>query len=116
MLLTDMVFQGTVLGPSLWNAFFGDIADHVPQGSQLINLFADDLTVMTHAPQHVYEKVFFDELHETHSRTHDWGRRNQVTFDGSKEFFNILHPSYGSGEDFKLLNSFRQWSFDEALH
>ena len=90
MLLTGMVFQGTVLGPSLWNAFFGDIADHVPQGSQLINLFADDLTVMTDAPQHVNESVIFDELHETQSRTHDWGRRNQVEFDDNKEFFKIL--------------------------
>ena len=32
MLLSNMVFQGTVLGPSLWNAFFGDIATSVPQG------------------------------------------------------------------------------------
>ena len=24
MLLVDMVFQGTVLGPPLWNAFFAD--------------------------------------------------------------------------------------------
>ena len=111
MLLTDMVFQGTVLGPSLWNAFFGDIAEHVPEGSQLINLFADDLTVMTHAPQHVNDSVILEELKETQSRTHDWGRRNQVEFDGSKEFFNILHPSRGSGEDFKLLGTL----FDNSL-
>ena len=84
MLLTDMVFQGTVLGPSLWNAFFGDIAEHVPEGSQLINLFADDLLVMTHAPQHENDSVILEELKETQSRTHDWGRRNQVEFDGGK--------------------------------
>ena len=47
MLLCDMVFQGTVLGPSLWNAFFGDVAFHVPQGRQELNLFADDLSVMS---------------------------------------------------------------------
>ena len=105
MLLTNMVFQGTVLGPSLWNAFFADVADHVPQGNQQINLFADDLTVMTHAPQHVSEDLIFDELTEVQTRTHAWGRRNQVEFDPSKEHFNVIHPSRGSGDDFKLLGT-----------
>ena len=50
MLLSNMVFQGTVLGPSLWNAFFGDVSVSVHQGGQEIKLFADDLTVMTHGP------------------------------------------------------------------
>ena len=45
MALLDMVFQGTVLGPSLWNAFFADVADYVRCENQEINLFADDLTV-----------------------------------------------------------------------
>ena len=31
MLLSNMVFQDTVLGPCLWNAFFGDVAANVPQ-------------------------------------------------------------------------------------
>ena len=105
MLLTDMVFQGTVLGPSFWNAFFGDIADHVHQGRQLINLFADGLTVKTHAPQHVNESVILEKLRGIQTRTHDWGRQIQIEFDGSKEFFNILHPACGSGEDFKLLDT-----------
>ena len=30
MLLSNMVFQGTVLGPSLWNVFFADVAIEVP--------------------------------------------------------------------------------------
>ena len=36
MLLCDMVFQGRVLGPPLYYAFFADVADHVPQGRQQI--------------------------------------------------------------------------------
>ena len=33
MLLSNMVFQGTVLGPCIWNALFGDVTASVPQGS-----------------------------------------------------------------------------------
>jgi hypothetical protein len=92
MLLINMVFQGTVLGPSLWNAFFGDVATCVPQGEQQIKLFADDLTVMTHAPQLMNDQLIFDELREVQSRTHEWGRRNQVEFDS---FFASSIPHSG---------------------
>ena len=43
MLLCDMVFQGTVLGPALWNTFFSDVATEILLGTQEINLYADDL-------------------------------------------------------------------------
>ena len=105
MYLTDMVFQGTVLGPSLWNTFFADVVQAVPQGSQCINLFADDLTVMTSAPQRQSISSLQDELAEAQQRTHEWGRQNRVQFDPSKESFKILHPSRGQGDDFKLLGT-----------
>ena len=38
MWLCDMVFQGTVLGPSLWNAFFGDVAVAAPIARQEVQL------------------------------------------------------------------------------
>ena len=59
-----MAFQRTVLGPCLWNAFFGDVANIVPRGVQQINLIADDLTIMTHAPQDMSEELIFDEFRE----------------------------------------------------
>jgi hypothetical protein len=105
MLLVDMVFQGTVLGPSLWNSFFGDVADAVPVGMQQINLFADDLTVMTSVPQASSSALLTEVLEEAQSRTHLWGVKNQMQFDSSKEYFKMLHPSLGSGEDFKLLGT-----------
>ena len=46
-----------------------------------------------------------DELHEMQHRTHEWGQRNQVTFDPAKEHFRILHPRSGDGDPFKLLGT-----------
>ena len=44
-ILCNMVYQGTVLGPCLWNAFFNDV--HEPASSQggYASIFADDLNV-----------------------------------------------------------------------
>ena len=38
-------------------------------------------------------------------RTHEWGVRNQVTFDPSKEHLKIVHPSEPHGDDFKVLGT-----------
>jgi len=105
MLLCNMVFQGTVLGPPLWNAFFADVAVEVPQGNQQVKLFADDLTGMTSADQGKSDRLLLDELEEMQKRTHRWGRKNQVEFDPGKEHLVILHPRRGIGEDFKLLGT-----------
>ena len=105
MHLTNIVFQGTVLGPALWNAFFSDVSHAVPQGNQIINLFADDLTVMSFAPQQQSLDLLQQELTEAQQRTHDWGRDNQVQFDPSKESFHFLHPSLGQGPDFRLFGT-----------
>ena len=76
-----------------------------------INLFADDRTVMTYRKQHVSDSTLLDELRDIQSRTHKWSVRNQVEFDPGKEYFKILHPSLGLGEEFKLLGTL----FDVAL-
>ena len=57
MLRTDMVYQGTVLGPKLWNAFFADISLHVPEDGQHIQLFADDLKVDSSCPVNMSNDV-----------------------------------------------------------
>ena len=92
MCLCDMVFQGTVLGPPLWNAFFSDVATKVPVGNQVVNLFADDLSGTTCCVASVFNDVLMDELHELQHRTHVWGLNNQVTFDSAKEYFKIRAP------------------------
>ena len=111
MELANMVFQGTVLGPPLWNAFFADVATEIPIDCQEVNLFADDLSATTLAHRDVSENIIREELTELQQRTHEWGRKNQVEFDPSKEHFVIIHPSQGSGDDFKLLGTL----FDSKL-
>ena len=41
MRLSNMIFQGTVLGPLLWNVFFKDLDDAIEDDSVSINKFAD---------------------------------------------------------------------------
>ena len=45
MILANMVFPGTVLGPPLWNVFFADVAVAARQTGGSENVFADDLNV-----------------------------------------------------------------------
>ena len=42
-LLSDMVFQGTVWGPYLWNLFFGDSVLAVQSSGFICVIYADDL-------------------------------------------------------------------------
>ena len=42
--IANSVFQGTVLGPSLWKAFFADVHDSATAFGAEDALFADDLT------------------------------------------------------------------------
>ena len=106
-----MVFQGTVLGPTLWNAFFSDIADFVTDGRQQAQIFADDLNVVADYPAELSESFVLEDLSEAQRKAHIWGRRNQVTFDPSKEHFQIVHPSREESVTFRLLGSV----IDEAL-
>ena len=73
MLLCDMVFQGTVLGPSLWNAFVADVAYEVPTGRQSVNLFADDLTGQTYRRSDSSRQGLVTELEQMQRATHEWG-------------------------------------------
>ena len=75
--------------------FFSDVAHEVPILDQEINLFADDLTVMTSRKQHVSDGILLNELEAIQRRTHAWGVKNQVEFDLGKEYFKILAPSLG---------------------
>ena len=66
-------------------------------------LFADDLTVHSYFPTTTQNSAIFAALEETQHEVHRWGQQNRVIFDASKEFHNVLHPSQGEGEIFRML-------------
>jgi len=105
LLLCDMVFQGTVLGPRLWNAFFQDIAPSIGEGSQVVELFADDLNVSTSCATEVSNDVLIGDLRDAQQRTHAWGQEHRVSFDPTKEHIKVLHPQFGDDSTFKLLGT-----------
>ena len=53
MEIANSVFQGTVLGPPLWNAFFGDVAFPAQSTGGQEELFADDLIVFQKFDRHL---------------------------------------------------------------
>ena len=102
--LQDMVYQGTVLGPLLWNIFFADVSDAVlAQDDFLDAKFADDLSACKEFPVDTENADVLNELHSCRASVHAWGKRNRVAFDGSKEEFCVLDANFGHGRPFRLL-------------
>jgi hypothetical protein len=111
MVLNDMVFQGTVLGPPLWNVFFADAKAAVREYLYEEIVYADDLNAFR-----VFSGTTANCIVEATSRScqaelRKWGAPNQVQFDASKESHHILSRAEPSGDDFKLLGV----TFDSEL-
>ena len=105
IILTDMVFQGTVLGPCLWNNFFGNIGSSIIEGRQEAQVFADDLKCTSTFPAETSDHIVFNELKDIQERAHQWGHHHRVTFDPSKESFHIIHPLFDDESVFRLLGT-----------
>ena len=103
MILDDSVFQGTVLGPPLWNSFFADVATPAKSTGGKEAMFADDLNVFQLFDRLAPPEECCEILSECRRNVHAWGRKNRVSFDASKEHLVILHPNQNHGEPFKLL-------------
>ena len=99
-----MIFQGTVLGPPLWNVYFADVSSVIPEGFDE-SKFADDLKVDKCFPKDTDNDFIFGELNVCQRRVHEWGVRNQAIFDRSKEHFVILDNTDPAGEVFKMLGT-----------
>ena len=90
-----MFFQGTVLGPLLWNVYYYAVTST----SFIETVFADDLNCFrifdaSHSDDHI-----FDHLAKCQARLHEWGKANQIAFEASKESVHIrnsrLHQANG---------------------
>ena len=109
--LKNMVYQGTVLGPPLWNTFFEDSRQAVNSCGYEDTYFADDLNCYRSYSRTCNNEVVKEELEECQQELHKWGRANRVQFDAGKESFHVLCRDEPEGEGFKLLGV----EFDEQL-
>ena len=111
MNINNMVYQGTVLGPPLWNVFYADAAVAVNMLEFLEIVFADDLNCFKDFGLHIPNETLHAEMDRCQSELHKWGKANQVSFDPAKESQHILALNGGEGINFKLLGI----PFDNAL-
>jgi len=85
MNINNMVYQGTVLGPPLWNVFYADAAVAVNSVEFLEIVFADDLNCFKDFGLHIPHETLHAEMDRCQSELHKWGKANQVSFDPAKE-------------------------------
>lgn len=103
MNLANMVFQGTVWGPTLWNVYFGDCICAIRGDGFDAIIYADDCNCFKVFPGAKSNDSIFDELRECQSALHTWGRANAVSFDAGKEDFMIISNVDPVGGPIKLL-------------
>ena len=103
--LSDSVFQGTVLGPPLWNCFYKDARRAAQVLDFIETVFADDFNCFKRFRRGKMSQALRAEieLKGAQRELHLWGKANQVLFDPSKESFHLLHRRLHSASEFKLL-------------
>ena len=103
MRLRNMVFQGTVWGPSLWNVFFGDCVCALSVCGFEVVIYADDCNSFKAYSRDLSNQRILDDLQECQQSLHAWGRANAVTFDAGKEEMMIISSTEPFGGPAKLL-------------
>ncbi len=101
--LQNSVYQGTVLGPPLWNVHYADskLAVQAEGFSEVV--FADDLNCSKVMPSATTETQARSALRKCQTSLHRWGAANKILFDPGKESFHGIHRTKHFGEDFKIL-------------
>ena len=103
IVLSDQVFQGTVLGPPAWNAMFADITPVIAASSFEDAKYADDLTAYKKFPDFYSTEDIIEEIKECQTQCHKWGDTFRIQFEPTKEHYAILHKRDPHGQTFKLL-------------
>ena len=109
--LRDMLFQGTVWGPQLWNTFFCDAKEPVHKQGFTEVVYADDLNTHKSFSNAAKNEDLLKEGARCQQNLHAWGRANQVSFDPGKESFHVVARTGGQGGNTELLGV----NFDMAL-
>ena len=101
--LRDMVFQGTFLGPPLWNLFFASCRHAVNVHQFIEVVFADDLNCYRKYHADASNVSIFKDLSSSQHSVHDWGKTQQVQFESTKESLHVLCSKQPQGDAFKIL-------------
>ena len=101
--LQNMVFQGTVWGPLLWNVFYEDASTAIRLNDFVELGFADDLNAFRTYESNVGNSAILQDMEECQDELHKWGMANQVSFDATKESKHILSRTQSYGAPFDLL-------------
>ena len=67
-----MVYQGTVLGPPLWNIYYADAAIAVKVHGFLEIVFADDLNCFKDFGIHISNSELHEEMRRCQQEPHKW--------------------------------------------
>ena len=101
--LANSVFQGTVLGPPLWDFFYADARFSVREHGFTETVFADDFNCWKTLDKDTSEEEAVLRLSVCQNSLHRWGAANRVTFDFQKEEFIIIRRRNALGPEFRLL-------------
>jgi hypothetical protein len=101
--LANMVFQGTVWGPCLWDLFFEDAQLAIQDAGFEEVVFADDLNAFKAFDNAVPNEELLAESTVCQIKLHGWGLANRVKFDPKKESHHIISRMHPYGDIFKIL-------------
>ena len=90
--IANQVFQGTVLGPPLWNTFFADVVHPASRLGGKPSIFADDLNVFQEFDRTIANEHCKKVMYDCRLKVYNWGKINRIVFDAEKEYVIILHP------------------------
>ena len=102
MILRDMIYQGTVWGPWLWNIFYEDARLALQVASFLEVVFADDLNAFRPFPLKTPNEAVIRTAEECQQELHKWGRANQVQFDPGKESLHVISHHCPAGRTLRF--------------
>ena len=101
--LEDMVYQGTVWGPPLWNVFYEDARNAIVECLFTEVVYADDLNAYREFASSTENHMIMTCMDSCQTELHCWGNANQVAFDPKKESKHILSLTDPAGGSFRLL-------------
>ena len=99
----EMLFQGTVLGPCLWNTFFAGVGIPARSTGGQEAMFADDLNMFQAFGLSTPLPDVISQLTTCKQRVHKLGGCEPLCFDAARKHLAVIHPREHHGDSFKLL-------------